>query len=1391
MRPWVRTIALGLAVAAAVPAAAALAADPAEQILLDKANFWRLKDRPDLAIEALKQLLTLNPNQPDALYQYGMLEVQQGHLPQAQQYLARLRAVAPTSPRAADLENAIRAGQVNTGDLGEARRLAQSGQFAQAAQKYQQTFRGPPPTTFGVEYYLTLAGTARGWDEARRGLEQLAQTQPNDPKIKLGLAQVLTYRDTTRYEGIQSLVRLSKDPIVGQQAVKAWRDALMWLGNTPRDRQLYDEYLAQFPQDAQVRQHMADAARGVAAGGNTGDTQRTVGYADLQRGNLAAAERAFEADLKLHPGDPDALAGLGLIRLRQQRFGEARDLLGRAMRAAPARRGQWAVAYESATFWATLNAAKAARDAGNYQRAKSLAAGLVGHGRDAWNAELVLADVDSKLGDHAAAEQAYRAVLAAQPQNSDAAVGLFNELTAQGKTAEAQALADRLPAGKLGGANHLRAEVLRTDAKTSEAHGDTAQALSKYQQALAADPMDPWVRLDFARFLARQGEPAQARVVIDPAASGNTAVSWYAAAIFDSEQNRFSDAMAKLERIPAGSLTPDMTAFRDRIMVTAEIERAKQLARAGNRGEARNILVSLYSRPPATAEKARLVADALSDIGETRAALQIARETMARGGPPSPRATIDYAGLLLKSGNDAEAAAYIRQLSASGRLNAEDRRALERLEAQIASSRAEQLRGRGDYADAYDQVSALLAANPNDPNLLLATGRIYASAGRNQEAMRFFDAAYRQSPGDINVIRGAVGGAIQAGDLARARAYLAHGMQLYPNNPRLYYLQAEIDRANGDNGAAMRALQTARAINAQQAGAAGPAAAPGTMPAAPGMLPPNPFRGSQAELPPAGPAVAEAGDAPTAAARIELASLAADSDDLTVPPHLGERPPRPGAAPAAMIDAPGAAPQMADASASAPDLGDLPPPGRTQVAQYSYSAPTPALEPLPPPPVEGYRPPPFARPMPAPTPQDSLELDIQRSMAAIEAETNPMLQAGAAFRWRDGEQGLSRLTQIGVPIEGSFSPFYTGTLRLSAIPTYLTAGTPSTNALPRFGSDPLVLARLGPNAVLPGGSDQTAGGVALSAAYNYRNFGGEIGTTPLGFPVENIIGRLAFAWPGPAGNQPAISYYNNYSSEVPPPIPLVPKGAANSLQIKVEASRQPITDSILSYAGTKDPASGVTWGGAVRTGGEGLVSYDNGELGLYAGGGGGAIDGKHIESNTEFDATVGGFIRPYRSGDNSFKIGVNLTYFTYDKNLRFFTLGQGGYFSPQNYLNFGIPMEYSGRDGRFEYLLGGSIGVQTFNEKQSPYFPKDPALQAALQATGATSFYSSRSTTGPSFGLRGQVEYQLNDGFSVGALATVDNAEDFTEATGKIYLRKVFGVSEPVPNYPTMRPGRL
>ena len=174
--------------------------------------------------------------------------------------------------------------------------------MTEAIEKYQQTFRGPPPPSFGVEYYMTLAGTPGGWEQAKHGLEQLAQSSPNDKSVKLALGQVLVNREATRPEGIAQLIKLSKDPVVGGDAVKGWRQALLW-GAT---REYYGQYLAQFPQDQEVRQRANDIAN--QSGGATGTGQeQSQAYVDLKHGKTAVAEKEFAADLKSNPNDAQAL----------------------------------------------------------------------------------------------------------------------------------------------------------------------------------------------------------------------------------------------------------------------------------------------------------------------------------------------------------------------------------------------------------------------------------------------------------------------------------------------------------------------------------------------------------------------------------------------------------------------------------------------------------------------------------------------------------------------------------------------------------------------------------------------------------------------------------------------------------------------------------------------------------------------------------------------------------------------------------------------------------------------------------------------------------------------------------------------------------------------------
>ena len=184
------------------------------------------------------------------------------------------------------------------------------------------------------------------------------------------------------------------------------------------------------------------------------------------------------------------------------------------MKADPAQQKQWAAAYDSASFWATVQQAKALQSAGRLAQARTLLTGLLAHPHaNAVGAVMVLANIEARLKNNAAAERAYRQVLASQPRNADALIGLAAVLNAEGKTAEATQIASRLtPAerARLGGGGGGgggtggggQAETLRKEAKEAEIAGNNQLAEQKFKEAIAADTKTPWTRLDYARFLA-------------------------------------------------------------------------------------------------------------------------------------------------------------------------------------------------------------------------------------------------------------------------------------------------------------------------------------------------------------------------------------------------------------------------------------------------------------------------------------------------------------------------------------------------------------------------------------------------------------------------------------------------------------------------------------------------------------------------------------------------------------------------------------------------------------------------------------------------------------------------------------------------------------------------
>lgn len=1279
---------------------ASAADNPAVTALVRQGDFWSQKGRKDLAADAYRRALAVDP---------GNAAARQG--------LARLDTpgAAPAKAQGADLT--------------QARALAKRGDSAAAAAAYRQAFGGStPPDAVALEYYQTLAGAPGGLAQAQAGLRGLAAKRPGDPEVQLALGQALTYREGTRREGVALLAKLAASGTgVAGRAANAWRQALVWTDDSPRNASLFSDYLAARPGDAEITRKLATANQPPKPGPAVDPSAKTraEGFAALERGDLTVAEARFQTAIARRASDADALGGLGLVRLREQRFSEAANLLERAGRANPSATGRWREALASARFYGGLQQGQAALDRGQPAEAERTLRSLTGvTAADQVLAQGLLAEALRRQGKAAQAETVYRQILAANPGQAEAQQGLVQALLDQNRIAEAEALTAQSPALQLGasGQNAARGRVEHERAKQLWTSGNLSAANGAFESALAAAPADPWVRLDFARFLAAQGETSAAQGLMAPVAAGSSPEQIQAAALFAQQQGRPGEALALVNRLPPGQTTAAVAALRSKLQIDAAVDQAKQ------NGDA-SMLRAVAARSDLSAEAAGQVALALYDLGDQQTALAMAQQSLVAGGSEPPAAYDGMVSVLARAGHDAEAAALIRQVAARSGSSPQGLQGVADLTASLGAERADRLRQAGDLANAFEVLSASYAVAPRSTRLLAPLGRVYQDGRMYDQAITAYEALLGAKPGDKEGLVGLADAYAAKGDVAAARRAVALALSASPRDADLYLLSARVERQAGDEKAALAALRQARALRQQPLFGAGgfggldAVLAPGASNATAGGLGPNPFARDRSALP-----------APRLeTTRFDLARPAT----ATIPalnPSLDAGSIYGVATPPQVVGAPSGVSPYAGVAFPITGRGDQRAPSPRPAPAYASQA--------------------ASNPFVAPAPTgDAATSDIDRQIAELTAKTAAEMSGEAAVRTRSGEEGLSKLDELSAKasITGSLGG---ARLTASVSPVSIDAGTPGGDGLQRFGANQIINARAIVGAfapVYPAPGNQSAAGAAVNLAVQAGSIGADIGTTPIGFDGIEAVGGLSWS--------PRLG---------------------RSGQGKFWIERRPVTDSVIAYAGTRDPLTDQRWGRVMRTGGGGSLSYDDSDAGLYGDASYYHYDGQHVGDNDSYQVNLGGYIRPYRQGETLLQVGFNLNQQGYDNNQNFSSLGHGGYFSPKSFTSLTAPIGLSGKWGSWRFKGDVAPGYQTYSQAGAAYFPQDVALQTELNALAAQDTdvfarYLPQSASG--FGIAGGVaaDYQFRPGTQMGGVVRFNTFGDYNETSISVSVRQSLG----------------
>ena len=374
------------------------------------------------------------------------------------------------------------------------------------------------------------------------------------------------------------------------------------------------------------------------------------------------------------------------------------------------------------------------------------------------------------------------------------------------------------------------------------------------------------------------------------------------------------------------------------------------------------------------------------------------------------------------------------------------------------------------------------------------------------------------------------------------------------------------------------------------------------------------------------------------------------------------------------------------------------------------------------------------------SPREQTEMEL----ASLEGSSSGWVGGTAYARYRSGNPGIDRLTDLEAPVEASVANT-TARFTIVTRPVFLSNGLINTAGFQGVTGIIPVLGTLPANAVATP-AEQYASGVGGELQVVTTNFGAAVGYTPYGFLVSNTTGRLRWR---PAGSH-----------------------------LTLFAERDAVKQTQLSYAGLHDPGSataffpGNIWGGVVSTGGGARLDVGNDRSGLYLVGQGASLTGYHVLANTQFEGTLGAYFRvKVIPNYGSLNVGGMFFGMHYAQNELGLTYGNGGYFSPQSYFLAAVPVSFTGHYGsNLHYTIAGAAGVQTFQSASAPYYPLDRAIQ-----TDANNPYTPINTsTGLNYSVNSELAYRIAEHWFGGAFVSGNNTNNYNTVSGGFFLRYLF-----------------
>ncbi len=241
---------------------------------------------------------------------------------------------------------------------------------------------------------------------------------------------------------------------------------------------------------------------------------------------------------------------------------------------------------------------------------------------------------------------------------------------------------------------------------------------------------------------------------------------------------------------------------------------------------------------------------------------------------------------------------------------------------------------------------------------------------------------------------------------------------------------------------------------------------------------------------------------------------------------------------------------------------------------------------------------------------------------------------------------------------------------------------------------------------------------------------------------------------------------------------------SNAGEFAFTAYRSTVDDSLLSIAGSRSGhKNGIVctkpdcrcedcqwdqngacdkFGGVMRTGAYISWKGDVGRMNLSALLDFEELTGTKVRRNHKYLANLSGGTsipvpRRFQTLLQPLWAGMYATWFRYERNLNYYTCGNGGYFSPRSFIGAGPVLNIRTIEGRcWIASLDASAGYVNYIEDDGWQFPRKNGTERGCR-------YDGRSLNLIGFGFHGRSAWRLNKYLALEARGGVDRSADFTE----------------------------